>query len=68
MDLKGVDSRGQRGPGEKVTLEEAKKVRVLNIWGKIVEPEVLTNAKVLRSEHAWLLGELMESEGLDQRE
>ena len=48
MDLKGVDSRGQRGPGEKVTLEEAKKVRVLNIWGKIVKPEVLTNAKVLR--------------------
>lgn len=68
MDSKGVNSRGQRGPSEKVTLEEVKKVRVLHIWGKIVKSEVLTNAKVLRSEHAWLLGEHMESEGLDRRE
>jgi len=26
MDSKGVNSRGQRGPSEKVTLEEVKKV------------------------------------------
>ena len=37
MDLQGVDSRGQRGPSEKVTLEGVKKVRVLNIWGKIIQ-------------------------------
>lgn len=48
--------RSQVGLAKRVTLEEVKRVNDF------------TSAKVLRSEHAWLLEEQKKAEGLEQRE